>query len=266
MSRLGPMGVKQIITPNGYNPNDPNSTPMLPGIAYTAPPSEPLEFVFKKFQHDVVAAFLFLNIDVSDSNVRGSDTALGKMIDRDELFSFMMRISNELFDLIEFSIKTIGLMRYGPSFEVPVISAPTSFQIRSDKDLTEELTESKKAGVPDIALREIIRQIISKRFSNQRNIEPIVNLAFAVDRIITANRIEAIAMLAARTVHLWEVVLHDSLYTFIDNILVDDKDFFTKDLNVQKETLVNMAKEIAADLTPVIKSVTETFDDERVEE
>lgn len=262
LSRLGPMSVKQIITPNGYNPNDPTSTPQLPGIAYTAPPAEPLKFVFDKFKHDVVAAFLFLNIDVSDSEVKGSDTALGKMIDRDELFSFLMRISNELFDLIEFSIRTIGLMRYGKDFKVPVISAPKSFQIRSDKDLTAELSESKKAGVPDIALRAIIREIISTRFSNQRDIEPIVNLAFAVDRIITANKVEAISMLAARTAHLWEVILHESLYTFIDEILIDDKDFFQKDYKAQRETLIAMAKSIADSLTPVVKTITDTVVDE----
>lgn len=261
LSPLGPMSVKQIITPNGYNPNDPTSTPMLPGIAYTAPPSEPLTFVFEKFKHDVVAAFLFINIDVSDSTVKGSETALGKMIDRDELFSFLMRISNELFDLMGFCIKTIGLMRYGPKFNPPVISAPTSFQMRSDKDLTDELAESKKAGVPDIALREIIRQIISTRFSNQKNIEPIVNLAFAIDRFITSNTIEMIAAYASKTALLWEVVLHQSLYTFIDNTLVEDSDFFTKEFSVQRETIEALAKSKAEELTPEMGSVTDIADD-----
>lgn len=254
LSRLGPMSVKQIITPNGFNPSDPSQTPQLPGIAYTAPPSEPLTFVFDKFKYDVEIAFSFVNIDISNSDVKGSETALGKMIDRDELFSFLMRISNEIFDLMDFIIRTIGLMRYGKDFKTPVVSAPTSFQIRSEKDLTDELSESKKAGVPDIALRQIIRQIISKRFSNQRDIEQIVNLAFAVDRFLTLNAIEMTARLANQTAFKWESILHDSLYTFIDNVLIEDKDFFSKDFAYQKETLQNMAKEIAAALSPAIPS------------
>lgn len=248
LSRLGPMGVKQIIVPNGFNPNDPTQAPALPGIAYTAPPSEPLEFVFKKFKYDVVTAFLFLNIDLSDSDVKGSETALGKMIDRDELFSFLLRISNEIFETIDFLIETIGKMRYGNDFVKPVISPPTSFQIRSEKDLTDELAENKKAGVPDIALRQIIRQIISKRFSNQKNIEPIVNLAFAADRFITSNVIEMSARLANQTAFKWEAILHDSLYTFLDNILAEDPNFFDKQLKDQIAILQEIAKSIADDL------------------
>lgn len=244
---IGPMASKQHIAPDPLNTNPDTQIP-FPGLAYVAPPTDPLKFVYDKFKNDVIDAFAFVNIEVSDSAVKGSETALGKQIDREELFAFLMRISTEYYDLMDFCLETIGLMRFGDAFEKPIVSPPTSFAIRSEADLTNELIEGKKAGLPDIALRQIIRDYISKRFSNQTNIEPIVSVVFLVDRIITSNQIESSAKLANGTVRKWEVVLHDSIYTIIDNAVLEDTNFFSKPIQAQKDYIIAEAKKIADEI------------------
>jgi len=238
--------VKQHIAPDPMNP--PETQMPFPGLTYVAPSNEPLQFVYDKFKNDVADAFSFINIEVSNSDAKGSDTALGKQIDREELFSFLMRISNELFDLMDFTIETVGNMRF-LDFVKPVVSSPTSFAIRSEYDLTEELIEGKKAGLPDIAMRQIIRDYVAKRFSNQRNIEPIVNLVFSVDRFVTSNTVDITAKLANGTCMKWEAILHDSVYMFIDNALIKDSDFFKQDIDKQKTYLIDEAKAISAEIT-----------------
>lgn len=254
---VGVMQVKQFTVPDAMQPDDPIKSVQFPGVAYVAPPVEPLQFVYDKFQQDIKDAFGFINMEVSNSDVKGSETALGKQIDREELFAFLMRISNEVFALLSFTIKAIGEMRYGKDFEEPIVKAPTSFAIRSEYDLTEELIESKKAQIPDVAMRQIIREYIGKRFSNQKNIEQIIELAFYADRFITSNVVDMTARLANGTADKWEAILHDSIYTMIDAELKTNEKFFEQDIEVQNQILVDKAKAIAAGIT---QGKTETVD------
>lgn len=251
ISKLGPMSVKQFTIPDPMNGDDTMSKWPAPGVWYVAPDPSTLEFVYKKLQNDIWQAFGFINLDVSNSDVKGTETALGKQIDREELFSFLMRISSEIFSLLHFTIETIGKMRYGESFNTPLVSPPTSFSIRNEYDLTEELTEAQEANIPDIARREIIREYCQKRFSNNRDIEKIVNLVFVVDRFITSSPTDLISKLSAGIAAKWEAVLHDSIYSFIEEILLEDDKFFEKDFKDQKAALVEKAKALTTEIAPV---------------
>lgn len=259
ISLVGPMMVKQIAVGSGFNDENPG-TKYFPGVAYTAPPSDPLEFVYKKYKDDIEAAFSFVHMDSSNTKLSG-EPALSKKIDREELFAFIMKISNEVFQLLSFAIDTMGRMRYGLDFKTPKIVPPTSFAIRDEEDLLSELVEGKEASVPDIAQREIVREYMSKRFSNLRNVDPVINLAFLVDRFITANQTEMASKLAIGIASKSEAILHDSLYTFIDEIIESDPGFFDKPLDVQKSTLIKMAQDKEAEISAPAKGSTKSVTD-----
>lgn len=249
LSRTGPMMVKHFTRPDTFAADAGTAQEVpFPGVAYVAPDPAVLEFCYTKFKNDATDAFSFINLDVSNSDVKGSETALGKQIDREELFSFIMGISDEIFDLLSFTIKACGLMRYGESFEVPVVSAPTSFAIRDEYELTEELIEAKKANVPDVAFREIVKEYMAKRFSSYSNVDDIVNLIFAIDGLVTYSQTEINSMLASQTALKWEVILHNRISSFIEEIMSTDDEFFTKDYDVQKQTLVDMAQKLTAEI------------------
>lgn len=261
MTKTGPMVTKQLLIPDAMQEdNDINKVPP-PGVWYVAPNPDVPKFVYEKYKQDVIDAFMFLNMDVSNSDVKGSETALGKQIDREELFAMLLRISNEIFGLFHKGIKAIGEMRYGSGFKTPVVSAPTSFSIRSEQDLLAELAEAKKSGVPDVALREILREYFSKRFSNQAHIEKITNLAFGVDRLITKDQDECLALQATGNASKLEVVLHDSIFTFIENIVTTDDSFWDKTYEEQAKVMWEMAQkkldEINAAKDKEVANVTE---------
>lgn len=241
ISNIGPMMVKQITMPTS---NDPTPAIPTPGIYYTSPPYEPLEFVDKKIESLIIGAFSFVNIDVSNSKVKGSDVALSKTIDREELFAFILKFSNEVFDLFDWSIETIGKMRFGKKFEQPEVAAPTTFEIRTEGDLTEEVTESSKNAVPEIYKKEVLKQLINKRFSSQLLVEKSAQLIFAVDRLITCSNLEIAGMIARGSAHVWEDILHSSASSFLEEFLINDPNFFKLEYEEQKKALVDKAKEV----------------------
>jgi hypothetical protein len=80
---------------------------------------------------------------------------------------------------------------------------------------------------------------------------------FITDRLITSNVVDITARLANGTADKWEAVLHDSIYTIIDNELIVDPNFFDKDIEQQKQIIIDKAKQIADSITA---SKTETVD------
>lgn len=246
--KTGPMMTKYFTIPDQtQGDTDVESVP-FPGMAFVAPNPDIPKFVHEKFMSDVETAFNFLNMDISNSDVKGGQPALSKQIDREELFVMLMRISNEVFSLFDKSMTAMGTLRYGSTFAKPVVSAPTSFSIRSEQDLLAELKDAKESGVPDVALGEIVKEYISKRYSNRANIHKIVNLAFAVDRLVVKIQEETDSMLMNNTASKLEVVLHDSIFTYIDQCMIEDEKFFDKDLKYQEEKLWAMAEETLSDI------------------
>lgn len=242
-----PLGVFEI--KEGGKFDNPNSQVPIPPFGYVAPEISILEFLKKQIDDDIKSAFSFLNIDVSTSNVSGpQDTALGKKIDREELFASIMTISNELFDTLKFVIKTSGEMRYGQSFESPTIKKPHDFSIRSESDLTEELSTAKTAGLPDLAVRKMIKSLMDLRFNTSQDVNRIVDIIMTVDRIATMSSLDINANISTGRVAKWEAILHDSISSFIEEKINADEKYLDQDLSVIKADLIASAKTLEKEI------------------
>lgn len=148
----------------------------LPPAGFVTPDSAILEFARKEIDTQIEQAFMMLQIDISNSEVKGSETALGKQIDRDELFSFLQTIANELFESFQWTVNTIGKMRDSAWKDVE-IKPPHDFQIRSQEDLIEEMSN---ASIPNIVRKDTIDEFITKRFASdatQQRINEIIQYA-----------------------------------------------------------------------------------------
>lgn len=178
-----------------------------------------IKLLIEEVDKNISRAFAMLNIDVSNSTAQGSDTALGKQIDREELFSFLLAISQELFQLLYDSVNAMGIVRYGDAWKPLQLGAPQSFAIRSDADLTEEISQAKTSGMPDIAVQTLLRQYADTRFNSQEEVGDIFSLVFAADRLVTLSQQEITQKLITRTVQPWEAILHDSINYFIEDAI-----------------------------------------------
>jgi len=223
----------------------------FPAIAYVSPDSAILSFLKDKIKEEIVAAFTFINIDVSNKgDSTGSQTGIEVKIDREELFSFLLHFSSEIFDLLYKSMKAISTVRYGTDEDYFTIKPPKTFEIYTADELTVELGEAKKAGVPEIAIREMTKDYMKQRFSQEAGLADIIDVVFKVDGYATKDTTEIAILKSNGLIALWQAVLHEEIYQFIDQLIEANEDFFEWELSKQKAQLEALAKARAAELTP----------------
>lgn len=248
-------GTKRISSPLGvYQIKEPTATEgsgiPTPPFGYVSPDPAVLEFLRSEIDANEDKALSILNLHVGNSQVKGSDVALTRQIDREEAFSMLLGISNQVFQLFEFSHKCILEMRYGPEVELPVISYPRNFAIKNEQELTAEIAEAKEKGLPDLVIRNLILEYLKVRFNYQEEVSQIVDLAFNVDRIITLSTMDIQQKKLSGSVANWEDILHTSIWVFIEEVVQEDENFFELELSEQKRILIEKAKAKDTEVSP----------------
>jgi hypothetical protein len=252
-SMRSPMGVTQVKAPTNYN-NESEKLSIPPG-GYVSPDPGILDFLRKEIELNKGDALSILNLNTSSSEVKGSETALGKLVDREDMFTVILSISNQVFELFGFSIKCNIQMRYGKDENLPILCDPRTFSIRNEYDLTEEISKAKENGLPDIAIRQLLIEYLYTRFSTQEETTKMVDLAFAVDRLISLSTQDITQKKLSGSVANWEDILHTSVYTFIAEQIQKDPDFLNQPLEKQKSALVKMAKAKDSEVRPQLVNV-----------
>lgn len=199
-----------------------------PPAGFITPETAIMEFLWKQVTEYLQSGYSILNLEVSNSFVKGNDTALGKQIDREEFFSFLLRLYNELFETLEFSIKTIGILRNGEGYEEPAINRPTNFTIRDDQELTEELAND---NIPDFARRKILKAYNNSRFINDATAEKMFNVISRLDKHITKSTDEILRLSAAGLITKRDVLIHFNIQGWIEDILAEEPDFLDREFS-----------------------------------
>lgn len=220
----------------------------FPGVAYVEPSTNMFEWSHKTVINYIERAFAFLNIDVSNSKAQGDETALGKQIDREELMSFLLLIANELFDLLDEVIYASGVMRYGTNFRSPKIVKPSEFSIKNSSDLTSEYAEVQKSGLPAIVRTLIFNEYSAQRFANDERTLKINKVVFRADPFMTFSGNDILSRVNSGLAAKWQLILHDQIYTFIDEEIEKDPEFLSKPVSEIVPILQNRAKEIETSL------------------
>lgn len=243
-----PFHTIQMPVPDSFTSGQQTIAPPFAG--FIQPDIATPEFLDQQIDKNIERGLSILNLNISNSEVKGSPTALSRQIDREEMFSFLLNISHQTFDLFEFSLKTIQKMRYGISATSPKISYPKNFSIRTEADLTDEITTAKSEGLPDVAIRQLIFEYVNTRFSNSDRASRIIELVFATDRLVTLSTLEISQKMLAGTVAKWEDILHTSIYMWLDYFIKNDLTFFAMDFENQQQALVLMAKQKDLEINP----------------
>jgi len=181
------MGVHQLAMPT--KTDETMKGIQLPPFGWEAPKTEIMTFLRDEIKSNINSSLSILGL-TSTENAQGSETALGKMVDREELFSTLIMISNQVFSLYEFTIRAIIDYRYGDDSLYPTINYPQTFAIRSESELTAELASAKTNGLPEPAYRQLLMEYMNRRFANNELSAKSTNLAFFADRLIMLQSIE----------------------------------------------------------------------------
>lgn len=245
---MGPMETYVLPMPTRLNPELANISP--PPAGYIQPEIDTPKFLDEQVDKNINRGLSILNLNVSTTDVKGGNTALARQIDREEQFSFLVQISSQIFHLFEFSLITIQKMRYGNNAESPKVNYPKNFSIRNEYDLTEEISNAKDSGMPDIGIRQLIVEYFNTRFNNNELAAKVIDLVFYSDRLVTLSSQEIAQKLNTGVVAKWEDILHTSINQFIEeSIQLNDK-FLSAPITEQKAMLIELAKAKEVDITP----------------
>lgn len=270
VSRMGPLETF-LLRPEirGVNDGSELKSSQKP-LEYVSPSTETLEFLEKSCQLRKDDARKILHLHTSNSEVKGSEemTATGMFIDMKALYAFVMPIANQAFELLEFMYNAIGYMRYGNRFNPPQIVYPQSFDIGTAQDNLETISYMVQNNMPPIIIQSEVYRYLRSVFYTEKLSSQIYNLLIHTDRLLIMPKEDIFIEQSKGLVENWEIVLHDSSITFINELLLDDEDFFNQEFSVQKEQLVAKAKlrseEITKSKTIVLPGVETLIKEETI--
>lgn len=231
-------------------------------LEYVSPEVHTLEFLAEDIERHEKKARQILHLHTSNSDFKGKEdlTATGMALDMKATHAFIMPIAYQAFELYEFILRTIGWQRYGERFNPPVVTAPQTIEIGTSGDMLALINEMNKNEMPPILIQSEVYRYLKAQFYTDKVTSQVYQLIIDTDRLLTMSSVDIQLSEKNGKVAKWESILHDSALTFIQELLQDDPKFFDKDIQVQKDSLIEKAKnkltEIEAE-NPGVPSLTD---------
>ena len=209
-SRFSPTGQLLVRPKTSISEGDTGLTGKY--LEFVSPSMETLDFLRREinFQTDKARQILHLNTSDQAVNAGEAKTATESISRNRATHAFIQPISDQMFHIIDFCLKTMGLIRYGENFGGYQLNAPTTFDINTPADYLSIITEGVNAGVPPhITYQNLYNYAYSINKSNSEVVK-MLDLIFAADKILTLSSADIIARLANGTIEKYQDVLHTS--------------------------------------------------------
>lgn len=215
-------------------------------FSYVAPDTDIVRFLEDHISKTEEKARKILHIQNSNSEIKGSEnlTATGMVIDNKQMFAFIKPISDQLYDTVKFIYDGIAWMRYKKDFNIQVLK-PKDFDFKSEKDYMATIKMAYESGAPSFIIHNLIERYSYNYFSNSVQAQKATRLIFATDRLIGMNNDEVQFYYIKGQVEDWEILIHQSPFSLIDELLEQDDEFL--DREDAKAKLIELAKSKAAE-------------------
>jgi len=243
--RISPYGTL-LIKPQTSTTAGDNISPDS-AIFYAAPSTETPRFLREEIAHNMNAAYEMLHLKKTNNKVQGGEgiTATEAASDQKALIAGIKQNCMQLFDMYEWCIDMIGLMRYGENYRKPVIKRPVNYDFYLESDYLAQINEAIAAKQPPFVIQSIIYKYLQTLYYPDVQGQQIFNLISQADRLLTMTLDEINLKLSKGLVDKWEVVLHDSAINLVNTLMMENPAFFEQDFDTQLQQLVAKAKEIS---------------------
>lgn len=216
-------------------------TANLDRIRFVSPETSILDWQIKKVQIEEQRAKSILHLRTSADQATGDVSATGRLLDMNSTYAFMMPILEEGFDILENVLNAIMFFRYGPSEEDITIARPVDLDYKTTNDYLEEYKQLQQNGAPNILLVRALDKYIHSLFYGTNKEEKMWKLIIAADTLAPYSNEEVRNLKGAKLITNWQAVLHFNIFNYLDE-LMQDESFLDKDLQDQKQMLIEMAK------------------------
>jgi hypothetical protein len=204
------------------NINDDSLPVDVPSVRFIAPPIEVAKYVGEAWRELIEKAEQALNIDMT---VGVDQSGKAKQLDKEAQYSMITKIGNNFFDNIYLnSLKIIDGYINRTSFEKSscTIQKPSTFWVKNELDLIQEIATLKTQSAPQFFLAEASLDLAKKRFNGNPVSEKIFRFISIYDPYFTFTSNEKNGLLAA-AVMTKEDYIRNLRMTSILNLIVEEK-------------------------------------------
>lgn len=219
-------------------------------IHFAQPSPEALRYVDETIEKDLQRAKETLHMrdrSLKQSTDSNNITATENLKDKEDQFAFVKPISDQVFNLLYDCLWTIGQMRYGDNFKGFQLQKAKTFDFLTKEDHLYNIELAQSIGNP-VLIESAISDYLRFTFHAKTDQARLIEIIKTADRLFAMKQ-EDIVRALGRTVEPWEMILHNSAFYFIDQLMLEDEKFLSMELSEQVEALQNLAKEKANSLS-----------------
>jgi hypothetical protein len=209
-SRFSPTGMLLIKPKTSLSDGDSSLSGEY--LKFVSPPMDTLNFLRLEIEHQMAKSRRILHLPSSDESgtIGEASTATGSLNKLRSLYAFIKPVSDQLFNLYEFMLVTIGKMRYGQEFGGVNLVYPTSFDISTPSDYLAVISEGVKAGVPpSITFSNVYNYIRAIHYTDEET-SAVYDLIINADELLLMSSADIVARIANGTVERYQDVIHHS--------------------------------------------------------
>jgi hypothetical protein len=200
-----------------------------------------LEFLRDEIKRNTQEARKIMHLSTDGVGAQGEateKTALQSGFDQRSMYAFVAPIIGQIFTLMRFLHDSAGGLRFGSEYKGIELRQPTSFDIRTEADLINELTAI--AGQPPAIIAEVLWAWVKARFAHDARALKTFETLWAADTLFVMKPGEIAAMKADGTIEPWQVVLHFQAESIYDQLARDGK--LTGEVDKDAEAMRELAK------------------------
>jgi len=214
-------------------------------LTYVSPSIDTPKFLREEIQQGLMNALSILHLKTTNTVAQPTatdTTATGMVMDEKGKYAFIKSVVDQLFEIYEFGLKTIGKMRYRDDYVAPVVQRPITYDFNTEGDYLIQISAAQAAGAPPVVIASYVYKYLKAIFYDNPKTARAYDVIIAADRLFTMTKEQIQSELPRNLIQPWEVVLHDSALTFIANLQRINPDFLNQDMQVMIDQLVAEAQ------------------------
>jgi hypothetical protein len=140
-----------------------------PAVGYVSPPQEPQKYLTERIKEDKDVAFDWLGINYSNSNAKASETALGKMIDREELYSSLDSYLRDFGVTMQWFIDIFVDLKYPEKQDLSVVlKLYSNFKTTSSAEINLMFTQLLSENAPMNVVRPLLKEYYDSIYQTEK--------------------------------------------------------------------------------------------------
>jgi hypothetical protein len=190
-----------------------------PLVRFISPPVDIIQYSGDAWQTLLKKAEDALHLNMIDE----AQSGVAKIIDREDSFAQLTKISNNIFDEIIYkSLVYIESYRNVSNPQAPNIIKPISFSMKTEWDLMQEIINLTDRNAPVSFLIETTKDLARKRFSGNKAVSRLVEVLVSYDPIYTISAKDKISMMQSGIIEKEDVLKSLHAYKALTTIVAQN--------------------------------------------